>query len=206
MSSNSCLLGPYLLQVQNLSGGPGSEAVFKNLSFSWPAGLSWIHGDEGTGKTSLLRILAGNLSPIGGQIQRSPGGIFWGDPNDTSHDSWTVQVCWDSLQSQYPLWSAELVEDLSQALDMDRHRHKRLDMLSTGSRRKVMLIAAVGAGTKVTLLDQPFVSLDASSIRVMKDFLSEASRQTKRAWLVADYDLPADLKLSSVLKLDFECK
>lgn len=201
MSSNSCLSGPYLLQVQNLSGGPGAEAVFENLSFSWPAGLSWVQGDEGTGKTSLLRILAGNLNPISGRVRRSKGGVFWADFKHPSHDSLAVHACWDSLKGQYPLWCTELVNDLSEALDMERHRHKRLDMLSTGSRRKVMLIAALASGATATLLDQPFDSLDSTSVRIVKSFLAEASAHPSRAWIVADYEVPEDMPITSLLKL-----
>lgn len=201
MSSKTCLLDPYLLQVQNLSGGPGAEAVFKNLSFSWPAGLNWVCGDEGTGKTSLLRILGGDLSPLSGTLQISSGGIFWADLSHVKHDHLTVQACWDSLQSQYPRWNTELLEDLAQALDMQRHRHKQIDMLSTGSRRKVMLIAALASGATVTLLDQPFASLDSASIRVIKEFLTEAAEAVNRAWIVADYEVPENLPIIHLLKL-----
>ncbi len=201
MSSKTCLLDPYLLQVQNLSGGPGAEAVFKNLSFSWPAGLNWICGDEGTGKTSLLRILGGDLSPLSGTLQISSGDVFWADLNHAKHDHLTVQACWDSLQSQYPRWNTELLEDLAQALDMQRHRHKQLDMLSTGSRRKVMLIAALASGATVTLLDQPFASLDSASIRVIKEFLTEAAEAVNRAWVVADYEVPENFPMTHLLKL-----
>jgi ABC-type multidrug transport system ATPase subunit len=202
MSSNSCVLHPNLLQVENLSGGPGTEAVFENLSFSWPPGLSWIMGDEGTGKTSLLRILGGALRPFSGSVHVSPGGVFWADLSHSTHDHLTVQACWDNLQSQYPLWRSDLLEALCQALDMERHRHKRLEMLSTGSRRKVTLIAALVSGATLTLLDQPFASLDSSSVRIVKDFLSEVADQKNRVWIVADYEVPEDLQLSSLLKLE----
>jgi ABC-type multidrug transport system ATPase subunit len=84
---------------------------------------------------------------------------------------------------------------------MERHRHKPLFMLSTGSRRKVMLVAALASGASVTLLDQPFVSLDQVSVRVIQDFLSEAAAHTSRAWIVADYEVPEGLTPASVLDL-----
>jgi ABC-type multidrug transport system ATPase subunit len=74
-------------------------------------------------------------------------------------------------------------------------------MLSTGSRRKVMLIAALASGASVTLLDQPFVSLDQASIQVIKAFLHDASSVRDRAWIVADYEAPDDLPVASVLNL-----
>ena len=93
-------------------------------------------------------------------------------------------------------------DELAQALDLHAHRHNRLNMLSTGRRRKVMVIAALASGATVTLLDQPFGGLDLASIRVIKDFLREAAEHTHRAWLVADYQAPRDIPLASVLDLD----
>jgi len=192
---------PALLRSQDLSGGPAGETIIHGLSFEWFAGLHWVCGDEGSGKTSLLRLLAGDLPAIRGSVDSPPGGVFWADLKGSEHDQTTVQACWDQLQALHPNWQKSLEQDLIEALDMERHRHKPLFMLSTGSRRKVMLVAAFASGASVTLLDQPFVSLDHVSVRVIKDFLSEAAAHTSRAWIVADYEVPEDLTPASVLDL-----
>ena len=201
MSSSPTPTLPFLLHAHNLSGGPGGQAVFQPLNYSWPAGLNWVCGDEGRGKTTLLRLLAGDLKPLSGSVETPPGGVFWLDLQGAVHDETTVLACWDSLRADYPHWNSALLQDLSEALSMTPHRHKKLNMLSTGSRRKVMLVAALASGAAVTLLDQAFVSLDQMSIRLIKDFLSEAASQPDRAWIVADYEAPEDLTLASVLKL-----
>jgi ABC-type multidrug transport system ATPase subunit len=84
---------------------------------------------------------------------------------------------------------------------MAQHRHKPLYMLSTGSRRKVGLIAALASGASVTLLDQPFSALDQRSVLTIKAFLKEAAHAATRAWIVADYEAPNDLPLARVLQL-----
>jgi ABC-type multidrug transport system ATPase subunit len=192
---------PALLRSHDLSGGPSGETIVHELSFEWTPGLHWVCGDEGSGKTSLFRLLAGDLPAIRGSVDRPPGGVFWADLKGGEHDQTTVQACWDQLQALYPNWQQTLEQDLIKALDMERHRHKPLFMLSTGSRRKVMLVAALASGASVTLLDQPFVSLDAVSVRVIKDFLAEAAEHPSRTWIVADYEVPEDLTPASVLDL-----
>lgn len=74
-------------------------------------------------------------------------------------------------------------------------------MLSTGSRRKVGLVAALASGATVTLLDQPFAALDASAIRRLQAFLAQLGQNPVRAWLIADYVKPDHLPLASVLEL-----
>ena len=192
---------PALLRSHHLSGGPSGETIIHDLSFAWWPGLHWVCGDEGSGKTSLLRLLAGDLPALQGTVDRPSDGVFWADLKGSEHDQTTVQACWGALQAIYPKWQHTLEKDLIEALDMERHRHKPLFMLSTGSRRKVMLVAALASGASVTLLDQPFVSLDQVSVRVIKDFLSEAAEHPSRAWIVADYEVPQDLSPISVLDL-----
>ncbi len=201
MSSSPAHFAPFLLQAHHVSGGPAGHKVVQSLNFSWSAGLHWVCGDEGSGKTSLLRLLAGDLQPLGGTVQTPPGGVFWADLKGAEHDQTTVQACWDTLQTRCPHWDNALLQDLSEALDMERHRHKPLYMLSTGSRRKVMHIAALASGATVTLLDQPFVSLDQNSIQMIKAFLREAAEAPGRAWIVADYEAPDDLPRASVLQM-----
>jgi ABC-type Mn2+/Zn2+ transport system ATPase subunit len=63
------------------------------------------------------------------------------------------------------------------------------------------LVAALASGATVTLLDQPFVSLDQASIGVLKSFLNEAAKDPCRAWVVADYEVPSGMTLTSWLQL-----
>lgn len=187
----------FQLAVQDVTYGP-----LQHLSFSWPPGVSWVCGDEGKGKTTLLRLLAGDLQPNAGKVIAPEGGVFWIDLQGPEHDATTVQACWDALCPLYPQWHHEVLNDLADALNMNEHREKQLHMLSAGSRRKVMVTAALASGATVTLLDQPFAALDFGSIRIIKEFLQEAAEHPSRAWIVADYTAPADVPLASVLNLD----
>jgi len=188
---------PFLLQTQGLTHGP-----IQHLTFNWPAGVNWVCGDEGKGKTTLLRLLAGEVQPTSGTLIKPDGGVFWANLQSAEHDATTVQACWETLRTRYPHWNEGLLRDLSEALDMNPHREKQLHMLSTGSRRKVMVIAALASGATVTLLDQPFAALDSASIRTIQTFLREAAGHLSRAWIVADYEAPTSLPLATVLNLD----
>lgn len=187
----------FQLAVQDVTYGP-----LQHLSFSWPPGVSWVCGDEGKGKTTLLRLLAGDVQPSTGQVLTPEGGVFWVDLQDAAHDATTVQASWDALRARYPRWNQDLLQDLAEELDMTQHLDKRLNMLSAGSRRKVMVVAALASGATVTLLDQPFAALDLASIRIIHEFLQEAAEHPSRAWIVADYEAPTHLPLASVLNLD----
>ena len=58
-----------VLSVTGLSGGPGDLQLFRDLALQLPAGVSALLGDEGVGKTSLMRLLSGDLVATAGQLR-----------------------------------------------------------------------------------------------------------------------------------------
>jgi ABC-type multidrug transport system ATPase subunit len=146
-----------------------------------PPGLVAVTGDEGAGKTSLLRALGNDPTAL------------WLDLSLPGQDDQTPPQVWESLRQRCPLWDVQLQQDLIAALGLAPHLGKRLSMLSTGSRRKVALVALLASGVTVTCLDQPFAALDAASAAVVRDFLAEAAEHISRTWVVADYEADARL-------------
>jgi ABC-type Mn2+/Zn2+ transport system ATPase subunit len=88
-----------------------------------------------------------------------------------------------------------------EGLSLTPHLDKALYMLSTGSRRKVFMAAALASQAAVTLLDQPFVALDRPSITYLLGVLADAAKNTDRAWVVADYVAPENVALAGVIAL-----
>ena len=149
-----------------------------DLLLALPPGLVAVTGDEGAGKTRLLRSL---------------GDALWLDLSLPGQDDQTPQQVWDALHQRCPLWNVQLQQDLIEALGLQPHLGKKLSMLSTGSRRKVALVALLASGATVTCLDQPFAALDAASAGVIRDFLADVADHTTRTWVVADYEADARL-------------
>jgi len=190
------------MQVNNLNfGWPGQPPLFDRLSFTVPPGVTWLGGDEGTGKTTLLRLMAGELQPQTGTLHAG-GPVFWVNPRDDGSDGLTPCQCFDRVAQQHPALDRALLDSLVRAQDLTQHLAKRLDMLSTGSRRKVWLAAAFASGATLTLLDQPFAAVDKASMRVLTELPHDAAAHPARAWVVADYVPPAGVSLAATLNLD----
>jgi ABC-type multidrug transport system ATPase subunit len=151
-----------------------------------PPGLVAVTGNEGAGKTRLLRWLAGDPIAQPGQAQLPDA--LWLDLSLPVQDELTPHQVWNALRQRWPRWDLMLQEDLAQALRLEPHLGKKLLMLSTGSRRKVALVGLLASGATITCLDQPFAALDAASAGVVRDFLAEAAEHANRTWVVADYE------------------
>jgi ABC-type multidrug transport system ATPase subunit len=203
---------PAVVQVQGLSFGYPLHEVFADFSVSIPPGVTWVQGDEGCGKTTLLRLLAadlvarsGSLQINGVRLQDQPHHYrtqaFWTDPRSEAFDALTPGAYWTQVQQGYPAFDSRLLADLIDGLSLTSHQDKALYMLSTGSRRKVWLAAAFASGAALTLLDEPFAALDKASIGLVLELLQEAASHRTRAWVVADYLAPRAVELAATVAL-----
>lgn len=184
-------------------GWPG-QALFTNLSFSIKPGLTLVLGGDGRGKTSLLRLLGGEIAPTGGSLLRQAGVACLADLNDPALDTITPRDWLAQQQRRWPTWDAAAADAAIDALSLAPHLDKSLAMLSTGSRRKPGLVAALASGAALTLLDQPYAALDLASRRWLDECLLAAATCARRAWVLADHALPAglvDLPLAGLIDL-----
>lgn len=117
------------------------------------------------------------------------------------HDAHTPEQVWAQLKPQWAHWNEALAQALADATGLSEHAEKRLFMLSTGSRRKVGIIALLASGAAVTGLDQPYAGLDRPSIQVIRDFLSDVAERRDRAWIVADFEADPELPWRQVIRL-----
>lgn len=179
---------------------PG-HTLFAGLSFAIGPGLTLLRGGDGRGKTTLLRLVAGELAPTTGHIERDDTPVFFEVPADPSHDAVPVSDWLAQRQQRFGGWRADIAAELVEGFGLAEHLAKPMYMLSTGSRRKVGLVAAAASCAPLTLVDMPYAALDAPSSRRLTRLLAEAAAQATRAWVIADHERPdalADVHLAVV--------
>jgi ABC-type multidrug transport system ATPase subunit len=180
---------------------PGGPPLLQGLDFVLRPGLTLVLGGDGRGKSSLLRLLAGQLAPTTGQVRRAVSEVYFEDLGDPVHDATPVRAWLDAQRRRYPAWDEALAARLSGAYELGAHLDKALFMLSTGGRRKVGLVAAAACGAPLTLLDLPCAGLDAPSRRALTACLVDAAGGARRCWVVADHAAPPGLPPVPVIDL-----
>ncbi|MES2191787.1 MAG: ATP-binding cassette domain-containing protein [Pseudomonadota bacterium] len=201
-----------ILQVSKLGFSYPGHPVFTDLSANVSPGVTLIQGGDGRGKTTLMRLLAGDLIATAGDLtingtslSSAPADyrkqLFWTDPRTEAFDQVVASDFFSQQRALYPGFDDAVLAKLVTGLDLESHVHKKLFMLSTGSKRKVLMAAALASGAPLTLLDMPFAAIDKPS----KDFLLGqfriATESSDRAVIVADYEPPEGVRLAGVLDL-----
>ena len=176
-------------------------------------GLTLVRSDDDSDMSHLLRLLSGTVKPRSGEVQwllhsslvsttELEQLVFWVDPADRSQDQVSVSAYWQQLRGRYPHWNDAMLDELQVELGLTPHLDKALFMLSTGSRRKVALAAALAAGAALTLLDQPYAALDLPSRRCITRCLLDCASQAERIYVMADYEAPEGVPLSQLIDLN----
>lgn len=199
------------LAASGIAFGRPGYGRYTEWSGAFVPGLSLIIDEEGEAKMALLRLLAGEQSPDTGSVRWrgvkvcdvDQTQIFWRDPRaawpELTPDQWAA-----TQAARFPGWSVPDWERHVQGLALQEHRGKELFRLSTGGRRKVLLAAALASGAPLTLLDEPEAALDWASIRYLRQALAEQARrssETRRVWVVANYEPVADVPWEQVIRL-----
>lgn len=203
---------PPLLQVQDLCFAFPQRPLFSHWSACFGPGVSLIQGDDGCGKSTLVRLLSGALPAQGGRLAvqgidlatqgaRYRQRVAWCDPAAADLDTLGVTEVLRALRQRWPTLQDAVLDTHVRGLALDAHLHKTLAQLSTGSRRKVWLAAALAAGTPVTLIDEPFAALDLPSVRYVQDVLIECARRPASACIVAHYEALGPVPLAQVCVL-----
>ncbi len=178
------------LRVVNVSCERGSRALFSPVSFQLQASQAMhLQGDNGAGKTSLLRGLCG-LSPL------SQGQVLWdGQLVQQAREGFLRDVFYlghalglkdelsalENLQTTAALAGQVLSpQDAAQALDaqgLASRMHLPLRVLSQGQKRRVALARLQVSKARLWLLDEPMVALDAAAQLALIELLRTHTRQ-----------------------------
>ena len=155
-----------IMNIEHISKIFGEKTIFDDASFGIQEGDKiGIVGINGTGKTTLLRMIAGEEEPDAGQIIRQNQiRIAWLPQNPVFPEHGTILSYAGEDETGWRVQS-----NLSQLGIMDYS--VPLNELSGGQRRKVALAKVLASDFDVLLLDEPTNHLDAAMISWLEDYL-----------------------------------
>lgn len=173
-----------MLATNNLSCMRGGRLLFSGVSFIiQPGDLLHVHGPNGSGKTSLLRMLCGLSAPEQGEILwqsrslRSLGEDFLADVTYLGHQnaikdelSAIENLRMSASLNGKPVSDAEAYAALV-AMDLASQADLHVKVLSQGQRRRVALARLSLSKSALWLLDEPLAALDTDGVRLVAKLL-----------------------------------
>ena len=180
-----------MFSVSNLSCSRGDKRLFSGVSFALQPG-QWLHleGDNGVGKTSLLRVACGLSALEQGEIQ------WQGQPVSQNSDEFRANLAYlghqlalkedltplENLRADAAIAGRALsLADAKSALvqlGLKGREHLPVRVLSQGQKRRTALARLWVSSAKLWILDEPFVALDNAAQNVLSEVInSHLSKQ-----------------------------
>ena len=174
-----------MLETAQLQCIRGDRILFRDLSFSVKEReMLYVRGENGSGKTSLLRILCGLMAPVEGEIRwngedvKKLGEEFNRDLLYLGHrlgikaDLTAVEnLLVNSSLAGHPVTEDEAWDALGE-IGLKGREDLPTKVLSQGQQRRVALARLLVSKAKLWILDEPFTALDVKAVAQLQDVLA----------------------------------
>ncbi|MBR2523064.1 MAG: metal ABC transporter ATP-binding protein [Clostridiales bacterium] len=200
-----------ILTCSNLTLGYENITLATDVSFEIGEGEYWcITGENGTGKTTLMKTILGLTKPLAGSVKWSDEAVKSGVgylPQQTAvqrdFPASVTEVVLSGCQGRMgfrPFYNAQ--EKERAALNMERMGISDLSRrcyreLSGGQQQRVLLARALCATGKVLVLDEPVASLDPKVTEEMYELISSLNREDGITIIMVTHDPDAPARFAT---------
>lgn len=189
--------------------GKNAKTIFRGLNATFkPGELIGLTGDNGIGKSTLLKTITGTLPPLKGKVLLDNRNIQDYTPQQlaqylsvvvterTSGFNLTVKDVVASGRTPYINVFAKLsnadetiIDKSLQLLGILPLKHQLMDELSDGQRQKAMIAKSLAQQTQVIVLDEPTAFLDYTSRHLLFSTLKNLCETQNKLIIVSSHDL-----------------
>jgi ABC transport system ATP-binding/permease protein len=170
-------LGKKVVEIKNTGMKIGGKVLFRNFNFKFEPGRKiGVVGANGTGKTTLLRIILGELSPSEGTIETGENVQFNYIDQARLHlndEDTVIKAIGEGSEvikfgrHKMPVWTY-----LRRFLFTDDRINTQVGKLSGGEKSRLTLAKILSSGGNFILLDEPTNDLDLPTLRILEEALS----------------------------------
>ena len=193
------------ITCKDLTLGYQGKVIVRNLNFTVEAGdYLYIIGENGSGKTSLMKTILQLQPAISGSIQFSDGlkqnEIGYLPQQTTSQKDFPASVreivmsgCLGK-QGFHPFYTAQMKASAKKAMErteISALADKRFNTLSGGQQQRVLLSRALCAAEKMLLLDEPAASLDPDASAAMYQLVDKLNTEDGLTVIMISHDVHA---------------
>lgn len=184
MGSISSRIGRTTIEIENLSKSYGNHVLIQDFSYIFLKNdrVGFI-GQNGTGKTTLMKMIAGKVEPDAGTITvgqtikvgyytqeietEKSAGIAYMDPEEKVIDY--IKNTAEYVRTEDGLVSASAM--LERFLFPSSQQYSKIGKLSGGEKRRLNLLRVLMEAPNVLILDEPTNDLDTQTLAILEDYL-----------------------------------
>ncbi|WP_242368792.1 ATP-binding cassette domain-containing protein [Lactobacillus intestinalis] len=191
-----------MLKIEHLNKKFGKKEVLKDVSLTLsPGERIHIIGKNGSGKSTIFKIITGILKQNGGTVEIGTDDVIGAlieNPSFLEYESGLENLKF--LAELNHNYDEKLVKDLMEEFSLDSEDSQSVFRYSIGMRQKLGIIQAIMENQNIVLLDEPTRGIDKEGIETFVKILGQLKEQ-KRAVIIASHDDIPNLVYDRELKL-----
>ena len=173
----SSRLGKKIIEIKNISKSYGSLKLIEDFSYTvLRDDRIGILGDNGIGKSTLLKIIEGKIEADSGRIERGETirlGVFRQEVDDFDEDMRAIEYIkksgeYVSTSEGDKISASQMMEKFLFDSDL---QYSPIEKLSGGERRRLYLLKVLMQAPNVLLLDEPTNDLDIETLTILEDYI-----------------------------------
>lgn len=209
-------MSEHIVEIENLSFSRGERPIYSNINMKFPKGkVTAIMGPSGIGKTTLLRLIGGQIKPDTGSISFQGHDI----PRLSRSKLYEVRKDMSMLFQSGALFTemtvfdnvafairehTKLPEDIIrtmvllklEAVGLRGARNLMPHELSGGMARRAALARAIALDPRLIMYDEPFTGQDPISMGVIVRLIKELNDALELSSIVVSHDVPEVLSIA----------
>lgn len=200
-----------LLQTRDLCCVKDDRVLFDNLNLALqPGQILLVEGHNGSGKTSLLRILTGlSLAESGevlwlGQPISQVGADYYEQVNYIGHHDGIKRdlTCLENLRLVQAMGKPLPIDldDVLERVNLFRFGENYVSTLSAGQKRRLALARLIVTEARLWIMDEPFTSLDKASMRMFQNLFEQHLAEDGLIVMTSHHDI--EMPGSDVVRLN----
>jgi ABC-type Mn2+/Zn2+ transport system ATPase subunit len=199
-----------LASARELAAGYGRLPAIENVTFEVEAGRRVaLLGPNGGGKTTLLRVLLGELRPMRGtlEVRARAATVPQTERSRLDFPVSALDVALMGALPRLPWWKSPggadrtLAREALERVGVAGRAGDTFGDLSGGQRQRVLIARGLVQDAELLLLDEPFSGLDVPAAQSLESLIAELAREG-RGIVIATHDLTQARRWDSVLCLN----
>lgn len=182
-----------ILSLNNIFYSIKNKEILSNINLDIYKGERLlILGENGCGKTTLLRIISKIIKPSKGCIKNyNQNKRKWYDMVGVIFQNPNYELFMPTVEKEirFKAYSKEYADEIADMLDIKRFYHRHPASLSLGEKRLVSIAAILARKPNILILDEPTVGEDYNKLCQMINVLNEIHQRTNNTMITITHDI-----------------
>ncbi len=199
-TSINCKQNKKIIQVNQLAFSIKNKQILKDISFDiYDGERLLLLGENGSGKTTILRLLSRLNKPTGGNIQQMINpklknnyhGKKWFKDIGIVYQNPNYQLFMQTVEKEvaFNALSREYANEIIKMFGLEHIKNRHPQSLSEGQKRRVSIAAVVAGAPKVLFLDEPTVGQDYNGLCELVSILNELHNKSGNTMITITHDM-----------------